>query len=98
MENVVSQMLRVNGHYLFFYSRVDKVKRENHMEIDFLITHKNKVSPIEVKSASYKKHSSLDKFMSRFKSKLSESFILYQKDFLFKDGVVHLPIYMTMFL
>jgi hypothetical protein len=68
------------------------------MEIDFLIPHQNKISPIEVKSSAYKKHSSLDKFMSRFKSKLSESFILYQKDFLLKDGVVHLPLYMTMFL
>ncbi|MCL2604557.1 MAG: AAA family ATPase [Defluviitaleaceae bacterium] len=98
MENVVSQMLRVNGHRLFFYSRVDKTKRENHMEIDFLINHKNKISPIEVKSSSHKKHTSLDKFMNRFKPKLSDPFILYQKDFLLKDGVMHLPIYMTMFL
>jgi len=98
MENIVSQMLRVNGHRLFFYSRVDKNNRENHMEIDFLITHKNKISPIEVKSSFYKKHSSLDKFMNRFASKLSESFILYQKDLMHKDGVTHLPIYMAMFL
>ncbi|MCL1882914.1 MAG: AAA family ATPase [Defluviitaleaceae bacterium] len=98
MENVVSQMLRVNGHRLFFYSRVDRAKRENHMEIDFLITHKNKISPLEVKSSSYKKHSSLDKFMNRFKPKLSESFILYQKDLSLKDNVIHLPIYMAMFL
>jgi len=98
MENIAAQMLRANGHRLFFYSRVDKARRENHMEIDFLITYKNKISPIEVKSSAYKKHTSLDKFVKRFKPKLSEPLILYQKDFLLKDDVVHLPIYMAMFL
>jgi predicted AAA+ superfamily ATPase len=98
MENIVSQMLRVNGHNLFFYSRVDKTNRENHMEIDFLIAHENKISPIEVKSSAYKKHSSLDKFTNRFKPKLSTPFILYPKDVLIKNDVVHLPLYMAMFM
>ena len=39
MENIVAQMLRNNGHKLYFYSRCDNENRENHMEIDFLITH-----------------------------------------------------------
>ena len=51
MENVVAQMLRCNGHKLYFYSRNDNEHRENHMEIDFLITEQKKISPIEVKSA-----------------------------------------------
>ena len=38
MENAVAQMLRTNGHKLYFYSRSDSENRENHMEIDFLIT------------------------------------------------------------
>jgi predicted AAA+ superfamily ATPase len=37
MENAVAQMLRSNGHHLYFYSRVDKDNRQNMMEIDFLI-------------------------------------------------------------
>ena len=97
-ENIVSQMLRVNEHRLFFYSRVDTNKRENNMEIDFLISHNGKISPVEVKSSVYKQHSSLDKFMKKFKPKLSEPFIIYQKDLLIKDGVTHLPIYMAMLL
>ena len=40
MENAVAQMLRCNGHKLYFYSRSDNLHRENHMEIDFLITSK----------------------------------------------------------
>jgi predicted AAA+ superfamily ATPase len=98
MENIVAQMLRRNGHKLYFYSRNDKEHRENHMEIDFLITEKKKIAPIEVKSGNYKAHSSLDKFKKKFSSKLSNSYILYTKDVMIKDDIVHLPIYMTMFL
>ncbi len=65
MENVVAQMLRCNGHKLYFYSRCDKGNRENHMEIDFIISEGKKVSPIEVKSSNYNFHSSLDKFRKK---------------------------------
>ena len=98
MENAVAQMLRYNGHKLYFYSRNDNLVRENHMEIDFLITQKKKVCPIEVKSANYRKHSSLDKFRKKFSSKIGTPYILYPKDVMEKDGVWHLPLYMAMFL
>ena len=98
MENIVAQMLRQSGHKLYFYSRSDSVNRENHMEIDFLITENKKISPIEVKSADYRSHSSLDKFRKKFSSKLGTSYILYPKDIMEKDGIWHLPLYMAMFL
>ena len=98
MENIAAQMLRRNGHKPYFYSRYDKENRENHMEIDFLITEKKKIAPIEVKSGSFASHSSLDKFREKFSSKLSNSYILYTKDVMIKDNIIHLPIYMTMFL
>ena len=98
MENVVAQMLRCNGHKLYFYSRNDNEHRENHMEIDFLITEQKKISPIEVKSGNYRSHSSLNKFNKKFSSKIGTSYILYPKDVMIKDGIVHLPLYMAMFL
>ena len=98
MENVVAQMLRVNGHKLYFYSRNDNEHRENHMEIDFLITKEKKISPVEVKSNNYRSHSSLDKFRSRFSQKIGTSYIFYSKDVLLKDGIWHLPLYMALFL
>ena len=98
MENIVVQMLRRNGHKPYFYSRNDKENRENHMEIDFFITHKKKIAPIEVKSSNYRSRSSLDKFRNKFSHKLSNSYILYTKDIMTKDDVIHLPIYMAMFL
>lgn len=98
MENAVAQMLRCNGHKLYFYSRCDNENRENHIEIDFLITEGKKIAPIEVKSGSYRSHSSLDKFRKKFSSKIGQSYILYTKDVMVKDNILHLPIYMAMFL
>lgn len=98
MENIVAQMLRTNGHKLYFYSRCDNTNRENHMEIDFLISENKKIAPIEVKSNNYTSHSSLDKFKTKFSSKIGNSYILYFKDVMIKDGIIHLPFYMAMFL
>lgn len=98
MENIVAQMLRHNRHRLYFYSRSDSDHRENHMEIDFLISEDKKIAPIEVKSADYRSHSSLDKFRKKFSGNIGNSYILYSKDVLQKDGILHLPFYMAMFL
>lgn len=98
MENIVAQMLRRNGHRLYFYSRSDNLNRENHMEIDFLIMNGKKIVPIEVKSANYRSHSSLDKFCRKFSANLDTSIILYPKDVMEKDGIRHFPLYMAMFL
>ncbi|MCL1981553.1 MAG: DUF4143 domain-containing protein [Clostridiales bacterium] len=98
IENVVAQMLRHTGHRLFFYSRSDSGNRQNMMEIDFLISDGKKICPIEVKSSAYSAHSSLDKFRQKFGDALGEAYILYTKDVMLKDDVVHLPVYMAMFL
>ena len=78
-----------------FYSRNDKEHRENHMEIDFLITEKKKIAPVEIKSGNYKSHSSLDKFRRKFSATLANSYILYTGDVTIKNDIVHLPIYMA---
>ncbi len=98
MENVVAQMLRARGHKLFFYSQADHNTRANNMEIDFLIKEGKKIAPIEVKSNNYRSHTSLDKFRTKFSSRLGTSYILYGKDLIQKDNILHLPLYMAMFL
>lgn len=95
MENVVAQMLRYKRERLYFYSRSDSQKRENSMEIDFLITEGKKISPVEVKSSNYRSHISLDKFKKHFSSVVGNSYILYPKDLMIKDGIIHLPLYMA---
>jgi len=98
MENMVAQMLRANGHRLFFYSRTDANTSRNIIEIDFLISSGRKVSPIEVKSSAHRAHSSLDKFRKKFSKTIGNTYILYPKDIMIKDDVIHLPLYMAMFL
>ncbi len=98
MENVAAQILRTNGHGLFFHSRSDVVNRENHMEIDFVISRGRKVSPIEVKSSAYQTHTSLDRFIKKYRERIETPYILYTKDVMVKDEIVHLPIYMAMCL
>lgn len=95
MENIVAQMLRLHRERLYFYSRSDSQNRENHMEIDFLITKGKKISPVEVKSGNYRSHSSLDKFRRHFSSVIGDPYILYTKDVMIKDGIIHLPLYMA---
>lgn len=98
MENIVAQQLRAAGHRLFFFSRSDTDNRSNHMEIDFLVRRKKRICPIEVKSGVYRKHSSLDKFRKKFSGRIGQSYILYTKDVMVKDQVVHLPLYMAFLL
>lgn len=98
LENVVAQMLRCRGYKLFFYSRSDAAHRENHLEIDFLISNHRKVLPVEVKSSNYAKHSSLDKFIGKFQGRIGDKYLLYQKDVMVRDDIVHLPVYMALFI
>lgn len=95
VENAVAQMLRLHRERLYFYSRCDSKNRENHMEIDFLITEGKKISPVEVKLGNYRSHASLDKFRRRFSSVIGNSYILYTNDVMIKDGIIHLPLYMA---
>ena len=98
MENYVAQAFVFSGRRLFFYSRYDIKNSEARMEIDFLIRIGDKISPVEVKSGNYRSHKSLDKFKNKFKNRIGDSFILYTKDLMEKDGILHLPLYMASFL
>ena len=95
MENIVAQAFRASNKKLFFYKKSDREKRENEMEIDFLIERQGKICPVEVKSSVYKKHSSLDKFRLKFKKQILDSYIFYQKDVMIRDDIIHLPLYMA---
>ena len=98
VENAVAQEFRATGRNLYFYSRIDRQNRKDEMEIDFLIRRDGAICPVEVKSAAYQRHASLDRFLSKFKNRLGTPYILYTKDVMEKDGIKHLPLYMAMFL
>ena len=96
-ENMVAQMLYALGNKLFYYT-FPKDNSTHNYEIDFLISKRNKICPIEVKSSGYKTHASIDEFIKKFSNKTGERYLIYTKD-LRKDGeLICIPIYMTMFL
>lgn len=96
-ENVVAQLLKVQGHDLFYYTFPSETS--NHLyEIDFLISEKNKISPIEVKSSGYKTHKSLDIFSEKFSSRIQNKYIFYTKDFKTEENITYVPIPMIQFM
>jgi hypothetical protein len=97
-ENVVAQELRSAGHNLFYYTFRDKSgdnTDERTYEVDFLITHGDKICPIEVKSSGYKAHKSLDKFSDKYSSRIAERYLIYTKELRKEANIIYLPVYMT---
>ena len=96
-ENVVAQLLASGGNELFYHTFLNKASRHNY-EIDFLISRKNKICPIEVKSSGYKTHASLDAFSEKFSGRILEKYLLYTKDLQKDHDILCLPVYMAQFL
>ena len=65
---------------------------------DFFFFQKKKICPIEVKSSNYKSHKSFDYFGKKYQLKMQDRYIIYAKDLKYEDGIMYIPIYMTMFI
>jgi len=87
-------MLRCGGNELYYHTFPSGNGNHNY-EIDFLISHGNKIVPIEVKSSGYKSHKSLDVFCSKYSSRISDRILLYTKDYKKEDVVQYVPVYFT---
>ncbi|MDD3550383.1 MAG: AAA family ATPase [Bacteroidales bacterium] len=96
-ENVIAQMLRATGKNLFYHT-IPYAEGKKYYEIDFVIPHKHKISPVEVKSSGYKTHKSLDVFCSKFSDRIMHKYLIYTKDYKKENGVEYIPVYMTIFL
>lgn len=92
-ENLAAQMLRSSGNNLYFYTWA-KDERHNY-EVDFLLSRGAKICPIEVKSASYKSHVSLDTFCEKFSSRIGNRYVVCTKDLRHDKETTILPIYMV---
>lgn len=96
-ENAVAQTLVAGGNKLFYYTFCNESSKHNY-EIDFLLTRKNKICPIEVKSSGYKAHISMDKFFEKFSSRVLQKYLIYPKDLAKDTDTLCVPVYMTQFL
>lgn len=96
-ENVIAQMLKAKGDELYYHTFPSTTSNHNY-EIDFLISRKNKICPIEAKSSDYHRHKSLDLFTEKFSKQMLNRYLVYTKDFR-KDGDIFcLPLYLVPFL
>ena len=94
-ENAVAQMLTAGGNELFYHTFLNEKTRRNH-EVDFILSRKNKICPIEVKSSGYRTHASLDAFRSKFSARIRQSYLLYTKDLMKgEEDLLYLPFYMA---
>ena len=96
-ENVVAQMLKAKGDSLYYYTFPSETSNHKY-EVDFIIIRENKICPIEVKSSSYKRHTSLDRFSEKFSARIAHRYIVYTKDLHKEQDILCLPVYMVPYL
>ena len=96
-ENMVAQMLRANGHRLFYHTFL-REDGKNYPEVDSLIADGGRLKRVEVKASGDKAHVSIDRFCEKDSSRVERSYIVYTKDLRKEGNTFYLPIYMTMFL
>ncbi len=96
-ENMVAQMLKASGKELFYYTFPKETSNHNY-EVDFLLTRRDKIYPLEVKSSGYKTHTSLDAFQQKFSERIGQRYLIYTKDLRKEQDILCLPIYMVPFL
>lgn len=93
-ENYVAGELVKHGISLNYYDRKSK------HELDFVFQEKGKITVLEVKSGKdYKQHTSLDMAQSLFADSINRRIVMSGNNVeVGEDGVVYLPLYMSMFM
>lgn len=95
-ENIVAQILSANGNALYYHTFLNEKSKHNY-EIDFLLSKKNKICPMEVKSSGYNTHKSLDAFSNKYSEKILEKYLVYTKDLKKEGDILMIPVYLLPF-
>lgn len=97
-ENMIAQMLTALGKKLYFYTRYDRDKHRNDIEIDFLLSNESKnnykIYPLEVKSSKNYSSISLNKFKEIYTKRIACSFIIHPKNLVVEKDLYRIPPYM----
>lgn len=93
-ENAVAQIIKSYNRELYYHTWKKK-DSTHYFEVDFLLTSRNKIIPIEVKSSSVRNHESIDEFAVKYSKYVGERYLVSQKD-VGANGMLKLkPIYMV---
>lgn len=96
-ENVVAQMIVSSRRDLYYFTFVEK-KSEKRYEIDFLLSEKGKVVPLEVKSSKVKKHEFIEELSKKYSKFLGAKYLISDKDYSKEGNLINLPYYLLPFL
>jgi len=92
-ENAVGQIITAAGRELYYHTW-DKKGSTHQYEIDFLVSKKDKVIPIEVKSSGVGKHESLLAFGKKYSRYTGRPLLVSQKDISTEAVYDNLPVYL----
>lgn len=92
-ENAAAQELAAHGFSLAYFNS------KKLGELDFVITHREKILPVEIKSGkNYQRHSAMDNVLKVPNYGINEGFVFCNDNISTKGSVTYFPIYMLMFL
>ena len=92
-ENAAAQIIASSGRKLYYHTW-QKDNSTHYYEIDFLLTSKNKVVPIEVKSSSIRNHESITQFALKYSQFVGRQYLISPKDVSSEGALVNKPIYL----
>lgn len=96
-ENLIAQEIAASGHDLYYHTW-QKPNSTHYYEIDFLLSQKTKLVPIEVKSSSTQHHASITEFAKKYSDRTGDQYLLSQKDVGNEEQLQLKPIYMIPYI
>ena len=96
-ENAVAQVIAGSDRALYYHTW-EKENSSHYYEVDFLLSSKTKIVPIEVKSSGIGKHESITVFQKKYSKQVLNQFLLSQKDVGNAEMLKLYPVYMLPFI
>ncbi len=96
-ESALAQILKAKGDELYYHTFPSETSNHNY-EIDFIISRKNKICPIESKSSDWRKHKSLDLFTQKFSKQILSRYLVCDTDFKKDQDIFCIPPYLLPFV
>ena len=93
-ENAIAQIIVSTNNKLYFHTFKMKDKTHSY-EIDFLLTNKNKLIPIKVKSSESRNHTSINEFSKKYSNKISRRILFSQDDYSHDNMLELIQIYLA---
>ena len=93
-ENAVAQIIRASGREAYYHTWTPEGSSHSY-EVDFLLTDKTKLIPVEVKSSDTRIHKSMDAFCEKYSGVISRRILFSQKDVGHQGMLECKPVYLA---